>query len=304
MKHSIPVLVSLACVACSTLSLPGAVKGEMVEVRTEDGVTLHGAIWTPATGTARIGIALATGTGGEFYSSADRAERFAEAGFMVISMNRRDHGDRFGYYNLEPSALDHKYAVDLLAARGVEEVVLVGQSYGTVTVPYYVRATGDPRVKALILTAALGDLRAGSRMAVGGAEPYERMVSKAQEMVRAGRGKETFLMPGLTPSDPPMVHTYETFLDKRGPASKAVPYEIMKSIDLPILAIRDPADPLPATLPPAQQQLEASNKRLKYVLLPDIRNGRMDRAAHGFAGRQDELFDIIFKWLGEQGLLP
>ena len=304
MRYSIAVLVSLACVACSTLLLQGAVKGELVRVRTDDGIPLHAAIWTPSTGTPRIGIALATGTGGEFYSTAERAEQFAKAGFMVISMNRRDHGDKFGYYNVEPSALDHRYAIDLLAERGVEDVVLVGQSYGTVTVPYYVKVVGDPRVKALVLTAALGDLRAGSRIAVGGAEPYERMVSKAQEMVLAGRGKETFLMPGLTPSDPPMVHTYETFLDKRGPASKAVPYELMKSIELPILAIRDPADPLPATLPPAQQQLEASNKRLKYVLLPDIRNGRMDRAAHGFAGRQDELFGIIFKWLGEQDLLP
>lgn len=75
------------------------------------------------------------------------------------------------------------------------------------TVPYYVRATGDPRVKALFLTAALGDLRAGTRIAVGGPETYERLVSEAREMVRAGRGKESFLMPGLTPSDRPIIHT-------------------------------------------------------------------------------------------------
>ena len=138
---------------------------------------------------------------------------------------------------------------------------------------------------------------------MGGPETYERLVSEAREMVRAGRGKESFLMPGLTPSDRAIIHTYETFLDKRGPESKAVPYEIMKSIDLPMLAIRDPADPLPATLSPAQQQLEAFKQRLKYVLLPDIRNGRMDRAAHGFSGRQEELFGIILEWLKEQRLV-
>ena len=62
MRYSIAVLVSLACVACSTLLLQGAVKGELVRVRTDDGIPLHGAIWTPETGRARIGIALATGT--------------------------------------------------------------------------------------------------------------------------------------------------------------------------------------------------------------------------------------------------
>ena len=49
---------------------------------------------------------------------------------------------------------------------------------------------------------------------------------------------------------------------------------------------------------------EASNQRLKYVLLPDIRNGLMDRAAHGFSGRQEELFGIILEWLKERRLVP
>ncbi len=70
------------------------------------------------------------------------------------------------------------------------------------------------------------------------------------------------------------------------------------------MAIRDPADPLPATLPPAQQQLEESNSSLEYILLPDIRYGKMDRAAHGFTGRQEEVFGIILGWLEKNGLTP
>jgi len=108
-------------------------KGELVQVKTDDGVTLHGAVWAPADGSAQVGIALATGTGGEFYGTADDAERFAQAGYWVVSLNRRDHGNNFGYYALDPSARDHRYAVDLLAQRGVQSVVLVGQSYGTVS---------------------------------------------------------------------------------------------------------------------------------------------------------------------------
>jgi pimeloyl-ACP methyl ester carboxylesterase len=281
------------------------IKAELVQVRTDDGLTLHGGVWAPSGGSSRVGVALATGTGGEFYGTTTTAERFAHAGYWVVSLNRRDHGDNFGYYALEPSALDHRYAVDLLTQRGVQSVILVGQSYGTVTVPFYVAATDDPRVKGLILTAALGDLRRGSELAVGGKKAYDEVVGKAREMVRQGRGKESFLMPSLTPEDRPIAHSYAVFLDKRGPESKAVPYQLMRKIqNRPILAVRDPADPLPATLPPAQSQLEESNGNLTYVLLPDVRNGRMDRAAHGFSGREDELFEVIFGWLKKHGLTP
>ena len=289
---------------------PGAIRAsdvgvELVQVQTEDGITLDGALWSPASGKARVGIALATGTGGEFYGNSWFGERYARAGYLVLSLNRRDHGDNFGYYKLEPSALDHRYAVDLLMSRGVESVVLAGHSYGTVTVPYYVMTSDDSRVRGLILTSALGDLRVGTRIAVGGQVKYDEIVSRAREMVRAGRGKEAFLMPPLTVGGRSLVHDYETFLDKRGPDSKAVPYESLKKMkNRPILAIRDPADPLPATLPPAQQQLEESNSDLKYVLLPDIYGGKMVPASHGFEGRREEVFGIIQDWLSQHGLVP
>lgn len=298
-----PFLLVLAAVSGTVQG--SEVKSELVRVESDDGITLDGALWSPASGKARVGVVLATGTGGEFYSNGWFGERYAQAGYLVLSLNRRDHGQNFGYYELEPSALDHRYAVDLLMERGVEHVVLVGQSYGTVTVPYYVMATNDPRVKGMILTAALGDLRTGTRIAVGGQEQYDKIVAKARQMVKANRGQETFLMPPLTPDSRPIMHNYETFLDKRGPDSKAVPYQILSQVkDRPVLAIRDPADPLPATLPPAQQQLEESNSNLDYVLLPDIRNGEMDRAAHSFTGRREEVFGIILAWLNKHSLTP
>ena len=173
------ILVSIFTVCLQALAAPVmggeiGVKGELIRVKADDGMTLNGVVWTPESGQARVGVALATGTGGEFYSSWWRAERFVEAGYLVVSLNRRDHGANFGYYNLEPSTLDHRYAVDLLMERGVEQVVLVGQSYGTVTVPYYVMATNDRRIKGMILTAPLGDLRVGTRIAVGGAREVRR----------------------------------------------------------------------------------------------------------------------------------
>lgn len=275
---------------------------EMIRIRTDDGFTLHGAVWAPANGKPKVGVALGAGTGSEFYEDwlVWLGEHLAEKGYLVVSLNRRDHGAYFGDYEIAPSAMDHRYAVDFLAARGVEKVILGGKSYATVTVPYYVNETDDRRVFAIILYSALGDLRSGAVKPLG-QKKYEEIVAKASQMVAAGKGNERFLMPGVSGT----MHTYAVFLDKRGPNSKAVPFRLMKAIkNRPILAFRDPADPSPATLPPAQQQLEESNKNLQYVLLPDIRSGKMDPAAHHFVGREEEVFRITVDWLKKNGLAP
>lgn len=286
---------------------------ELVSATTDDKITLHGALWTPAGNKARVGIVLAAGTGGEFYGGwlGWLGEHLADAGYLALSMNRRDHGDNFGYYELEPSAMDHRYAVDLLMARGVEAIVLAGQSYGTVTVPYYMQATDDKRVKGIILYAAHGDLRAGSVISsafVGPhfpqKDPYDRIVARAREKIAAGRGDEVFLFPPILPDTRPIPHTYKVFLNKRGPDSKAAPIELVKQVNRPILAIRDPADPYAPTLPPAQQQLEAANSNLQYVLLSDIHGGKMLQESHGFVGREEEVFRITKEWLTKQGLTP
>lgn len=56
--------------------------------------------------------------------------------------------------------------------------------------------------------------------------------------------------------------------------------------------------------PPAQAELEAANPKLDYRLLDDIRDGATDPAAHGFAGREDEVVAITLDWLARNGLDP
>ena len=301
-------LLLLMASGCGTSSeqvespVRGEVRQELVRMRTDDNVTLHGVVWTPP-GQARTGIVLAQGTGGEFYSDmlVWLGNELSEAGYWVVSLNRRDHGTSFGYQTVEAAAMDHRYAIDLAASRGVENVVTAGRSFGTVTV----RATDDRRVKAMILLAPVGDYRVGTRAAVGGPEKYDEMVAEARQGVSEGRGSDSFWIPPMPGGRRPAASSYESFLDKRGPDSGAVPAEILKEVsDRPILAIRDPADPLPGTLPPAQELLEAANSNLEYILLPDTRNGEMARESHTFIGREDEVMGIILDWLAKQGLSP
>ena len=297
------VLVFISSAYASSFA-QSIVKSEFVKLKTDDGITLHGVLWTPGSGKARIGILIAPGGGSEFYNDllVWLGEHFARSGYLALSMNRRDHGGEQWYHNFEPSAMDHKYMIDFLESRGAQAVILAGHSYGTVTAPYYVMASDDPRVKAIILYAAHGYKRDGLTRAFGSQAEYDEVVGTAKKMVAAGRGQETFLLPPIFRGGRPRPSSYETFLNRGGPDTKAVPIEIISNVQgRRILAIRDPADPFLATIPPAQQQLQEANRNLEYVLLPDVRGGKMDSAAHRFNGREEEVFRITLDWLKRHG---
>ena len=281
------------------------IKGEIVALKTNDGLTLNGAVWTPLSGKARVGIVLAPGAGSEFYDDflVWLGENFARSGYIALSMNRRDHAQEQWYHKFEPSAMDHKYMVDFLAARGAEAIVLAGHSYGTLTGPYYVTASDDARVKAIILYGPHGYKRDGLARSFSSVSEYDGVVAKALEMVASKRGTETFLLPPIRPGGRPRPGTYEAFLNRLGPDTKAVPIDIITKVQgRPILAIRDPADPYLATIPPAQQFLQEANKNLEFVLLPDIKDGKTDPTAHQFRGREEEILRITLEWLKKHKL--
>lgn len=308
MKRSLILLVLVFISSANASSFgQSIVNSEFVKLKGDDGITLHGVLWSPASGKARIGIVIAPGGGSEFYNDllVWLGEHFARSGYIALTMNRRDHGSEQWYHNFEPSAMDHKYMIDFLAARGAQVVILAGHSYGTVTAPYYLMASDDSRVKAIILYGAHGYKRDGLTRAFASQAEYDQVVAKAKEMVAAGRGKDTFLLPPIFPGGQPRPSSYEAFLNRGGPDTKAVPVEIIRKVQgRPILAIRDPADPFLATIPPAQQQLQEANKNLEYVLLPDTRGGKMDTAAHQFRGREEEILRITLEWLKKHKLSP
>jgi pimeloyl-ACP methyl ester carboxylesterase len=277
---------------------------EIVSIETGDGLCLTGALWTPAAGTSHTAIAIFPGTGGEFYDPLFIAlgQQLSAAGFLTLSMNRRDHGQNFGFYRLHEAAMDLKLGIDLLMDRGAKQVVLGGHSYGTVTAPYYIAETDDGRVPGLLLLAILGDMRRASVLILGSEERYGSVVAEAEEMIAAGKGGDAFIIPPMVPGHLPMVQTYDVFLDKRGPNARTAPIDLIQQVgNRPLLGLRDPADPFPATLPPAQEMLEAANPNLEYRLLNDIRNGAMTPVAHNFQDREIEITEHILSWMGAHG---
>lgn len=280
---------------------------ELIQLEIEIDIVLDGVLWTPEAGASETAIALFPGTGAEFYTNwfAKAGPRLAAAGYMTLALNRRDHGANFGFHTLDAGSADQRHGVDLLIGRGADRVVMGGHSFGTVTVPWYLAETDDARVPGMLLYAPLGDLRPASVMICGGQESYDRIVTEAREAVASERGDEAFLIPPMGAGGLPLMQTYEVFLDKRGPESRAVPVDIITRVgDRPMLGVRDPADAFPATRPPAREQLEAANPNLEYVLLDDIRDGAMTPVAHYYLGREDEVLAITLDWLERHGFTP
>jgi pimeloyl-ACP methyl ester carboxylesterase len=280
---------------------------ELVQLDTGDVITLDGVLWTPEAGGSDAAIVLFPGTGAEFYNSlfAYLGPGLAAAGYTTLAINRRDHGVQFGFVTLAEGSADQGLAIDFLAERGAKRVVAGGHSYGTVTVPWYIAETDDARVPAMLLYAPLGDLRPASVTICGGQDEYDRIVAKALEMKASGRGGEAFLIPPMVPGAMPLLHTYDVFLDKRGPDSRAVPVDLLPRMgDRKMLGIRDPADPYPATLPPAREMLEAANPNLDYILLDDVHDGTTTPDAHYYRGREEEILRITLDWLKGNEIEP
>ncbi len=81
-------------------------------------------------------------------------------------------------------------------------------------------------------------------------------------------------------------------------------YLLPRMGDKKMLGIRDPADPYPATLPPAREMLEAANPNLDYILLDDVHDGTTTPDAHYYRGREEEILVITLRWLAANRLSP
>ncbi len=278
---------------------------ELLTLEADDGVALDGALYRPCgEQRARTGVALFHGGGGEFYLPLFRAlgRGLAARGWPVLSLNRRDHGANFGFVTLSRGARDQSAAVDHLESLGVERVVLGGHSFGTVTVPWYVAHTDDPRVAGMLLYAALGDLARASVIICGGQERYDAYVAQCRAAVAAGCGDEAFVMPPMVAGLLPMTHTRAVFLDLRGPGVVTTDALIRQAGDRPILALRHARDPFPGTLPPTRERLEAASPHLSYVLVGC--EGPMARETHRFTGQEDGILRLTVGWLSEHGFTP
>ena len=269
-----------------------------VTTETADGIRLEGTLW----GKGRAGFLLSAATGEEFDCPwlVWLGHHLARHGFAVLSLNRRDHGGENGVHPFMASAMDHGYGMRILEAAGSRSVILLGHSYGALTAMAYARESCNSTIAALILCAPLDDIRRCTEKLVGGNEAYQRVVATARTRIAQGRGGETFILGPIFTGGPPLLPTYEAFLEKRGPESRARPHELAAACSAwPILVLRDPGDPAPMMSEP----LGAAYQHLDYRWLPPAASRQPPRDVHYFGGREAEVLGVVLPWLRERGIV-
>jgi len=127
---------------------------ELVHFPSTDGITVS-AWWIPAAGRGQVDVVLAHGQSGNRSDMLGRATAFLAAGYNVLAIDLRGHGESSGNY-MTPG---FKEAEDVLAAVAYlrredkqRRIILLGHSYGAVAVLH--AAARNAAVDAVIADAA------------------------------------------------------------------------------------------------------------------------------------------------------
>ncbi len=197
---------------------------ELLSVRTEDGVLLHGAMFEPHE-KAGLGAFLTHGGWGNFYTGLGRflPGALVARGIACLSLNNRGHD--YGTVadgepcigllreQFEDSPKDMAAGLRLLRERGYRRFVLIGHSYGAAKAAYSQVLEPDPNVEALVLCSPAALMRDVSRHYLD--IPYEDAVQEAKRMVGNGQGERLVIFRHHGPM--PLVSTARTFLSTWGP---------------------------------------------------------------------------------------
>lgn len=179
-------------------------KKEFIILNTADGCFLPGLIQRTDKQTKSI-IIFIHGSGGNFFKADyynDMFEEFSYQGYdFMIPNNRgaeqfsRIHRKKTGetetikagniYENFDESLYDISAAVNYAKEEGYTDIILLGQSLGTLKVQYYCEQVGDIN-KVVLLSPVDMVSRFRSRVE----EKYNELVNKSKELVAEGKGYE------------------------------------------------------------------------------------------------------------------
>lgn len=224
---------------------------DLVQVRTKDGIVLHGAWFEPQADASRgaIDVDLAIcihGTGGNFYSSTlfdALTSNLQERGVSVLRINTRGHdgistassasgGIRLGaaYEVIDDCRRDVTAWVLYGERRGAQKIALIGHSMGAVKAVYAAAVAPQPTVTRVI---GISPPRLSYRWFQQGptATVFGRTLKEASDLVAQGQGKQ--LLEVEFPL--PMMITAAGYLEKYGPQEKYNFLNHLSKINCPML---------------------------------------------------------------------
>ncbi len=213
-------------------------------------------------------------------------------GFAFLAFNRRGHdilstrNSRLaegGACQSNGEAIeDNRIAAEWLGQRGFARPVVIGHSYGGML---GVRHVADhPETLALVLlSAGRGGPRqdqAGGTERLFAVDRFDELKTRAQELVKAGRGQELMFMPGWW-----YVISAESFLDRIANVPDTI--ALAPKIKCPVLAIRGDKEDVDRY--PAEEFQRAAGGLCQVEIVADC--------DHFYNGREDTIAEIVSSWL-------
>lgn len=292
-------------------------KAEFVRFFTEDNIELQGLYSAPRDVPAQAAIVHVHGLAGSFHENRfvdHLADMLTDRGYAFLTFNNRGHDylsdllkkkgsdwtyvDGGGAYELFAECLyDIDAALQFVRDQGVDDVYLLGHSFGANKVVFYQSQRKDEGVRGEILLSPNDDIGL-QRNALG--EDFDELLETALTMVEEGDGDA--LMPeGAFFSYPISARTY---VDYFGPGSRRdtfpfrnpqAEFEELATIQYPILALLGNVNEyvlgdLDETLALLERKATASSR---------VDTGIVGGAPHSYLGREEELSRIIGNWLDE-----
>lgn len=129
------VLIRVQRVAIETTPADYGLPYEDVEMTTEDGLTLRGWYIPPDAEDADSAAIFLHGLSSNRLHFIQEAKVLHEAGYGALLYDMRGHGASDGQFSsLGANEVDDvAYAIDFLGARGIEDIVVIGESVGGAT---------------------------------------------------------------------------------------------------------------------------------------------------------------------------
>lgn len=283
------------------------IKGELVRIKTEDDLELHGIFFEPEKRTENVLIHVHAWVG-NFYENKFIdfiAQEMVKKNIAFLSCNNRGTGfvtnlikrfekkieyERIGgsLEKFEDSIKDIKAYIDFLSRRGYKNIILEGHSTGCQKITYYESKTRDKKIKGLIELSPADDV-AVSKILLG--DKYSKAIEIAKKMVK--EGKDTEPVPEWMSFYPLLsAKTFLTITDPESSSGRIFYYsgglKEIKNVNCPVLVIFGSEDKYEAS---PQKKLQILKNKVKNCSVKLI-----EAADHWFTGHEEELKDSISSW--------
>jgi pimeloyl-ACP methyl ester carboxylesterase len=284
---------------------------ELVDARTADGLTLHGALAVPANAPERgsrpfDAVLMMHGHAGTFSDPFFRtfSDALVERGYATLRADNRGHdivnrADRSGRMlgvaleSVDDCVHDWRAWIDVLAERGFRRVLVWGHSLGAVKTAFYLSHETDARVGACILASPPRFDPATYRMSERAAD-YAANLAQARALIDDGTPgllfRTTFPMPALAGP--------QAYLDKYDAGSRYDLFSFVADVRVPILAFtgeRELAEFSFASHPSAYATMLERKPDIDHLIVPG--------GDHYSTGMQGWVIEQIDAWLSRQPIL-